>query len=148
MGRLLLRAVHRRRSLHRGYAEHRRSECYILLSFPGKRYMRFQIRKFWFGRQQCAHIRELRVYNQFTSRTVQGYSKISGTDLGTKFMNEAKNLLALEGDKASITTVQGLAILFTVTAYRGTDRLGLVSGPNENLFPVLLPSGFSFSIVD
>ncbi|PHH93301.1 hypothetical protein CDD83_8000 [Cordyceps sp. RAO-2017] len=62
----------------------------------------------------------------FTSRAAKAYGRVSGEDLGAAFLNEAKKLWSLEGDRASLPAVQALAIMFTVSAYRGTDRQGLV----------------------
>lgn len=56
----------------------------------------------------------------------KAYAATSGEDLGVKFLNEAKKLWSLENSQASLPTVQALAILFTVSAYRGVDRQGMV----------------------
>lgn len=64
---------------------------------------------------------------QFTSRVVKAFSNISGDDLGIRFLNEAKKMWSQENNRASLPTVQALAIMFTVSAYRGADRQGMVS---------------------
>ena len=46
-----------------------------------------------------------------------------------QFFDEAKKLLDLENGRASLPTVQGLTLLFTLSAFRGTDRAGMVRNP-------------------
>lgn len=47
--------------------------------------------------------------------------------MAAEFLNEAKKMLAMENGRASICTVQGLTLLFSVSAYSGMDRAGMVS---------------------
>ncbi|PFH61397.1 hypothetical protein XA68_17449 [Ophiocordyceps unilateralis] len=62
----------------------------------------------------------------FTSPAAKFHSSVTGEDLSARFVNEAKKLWDQEAGRASLPTVQGLAILFTVTAYRGTDKQGFI----------------------
>ncbi|KAH8194624.1 hypothetical protein TruAng_011217 [Truncatella angustata] len=62
----------------------------------------------------------------FTSRNAKAYSAILRKDIGDQFLMEAKRLLDLEGGRPSLPTVQGLALMFTLSAYRGTDRAGMM----------------------
>ena len=41
-------------------------------------------------------------------------TSLGSKDLGTQFFDEAKKLLDLEGGRASLPTIQGLTLLFTV----------------------------------
>jgi len=63
---------------------------------------------------------------QFTSDHAKTFSKITGKPLTTLFFQEAKKLLELEGVKASLPTVQALEMMFTKSAYIGTDRAGML----------------------
>lgn len=56
-------------------------------------------------------------------------TSLGGKDLGTQFFDEAKKLLDLENGRASLPSVQGLALLFTLSTHIGTDRAGMVCGP-------------------
>jgi len=44
----------------------------------------------------------------------------------TQFLDEAKRFLELEAGRESLPTVQGLALIFTVSAYQGVDRAGSI----------------------
>lgn len=66
---------------------------------------------------------------QCTCRRTKAFSGIGKLDLASDFLNEAKKLLDLENGRASVTTVQGLTLLFSVSAYMGSDRAGMVSQP-------------------
>ncbi|KAG5945456.1 hypothetical protein E4U53_006704 [Claviceps sorghi] len=54
------------------------------------------------------------------------FSSLSRRDLAVEFLNEAKKLLDMENGRASVCAVQGLALLFSVSACRGTDRAGIL----------------------
>lgn len=54
------------------------------------------------------------------------FSYIAGKSVGAQFLDEAKKLLDLENGRASLPTVQGLTLMFTLSAYRGVDRAGMV----------------------
>lgn len=54
------------------------------------------------------------------------FSSIAGKSVGAQFLDEAKKLLDLENGRASLPTVQGLTLMFTLSAYRGMDRAGMV----------------------
>jgi hypothetical protein len=54
------------------------------------------------------------------------FSYIAGKSVGAQFLDEAKKLLDLENGRASLPTVQGLTLMFTLSAYRGMDRAGMV----------------------
>lgn len=58
------------------------------------------------------------------------FSLVQSDDLSTKFLDEAKRLLDLENGRASLPTIQGLALMFALTAYRGMDRAGMASRPS------------------
>ncbi|KHN99136.1 Zn(2)-C6 fungal-type DNA-binding domain protein [Metarhizium album ARSEF 1941] len=60
----------------------------------------------------------------YTCRRTRAFSGISKKNLADDFFNEAKKLLHLEGGRASIPTVQGLTLLFSIACFRGTDKLG------------------------
>ncbi|KAK2603543.1 hypothetical protein QQS21_004312 [Conoideocrella luteorostrata] len=62
----------------------------------------------------------------YTSRRTKSFCSVSKRDLSLDFLNEAKKLLDLENGRASICAVQGLTLLFSVSAYRGTDRAGML----------------------
>jgi hypothetical protein len=47
-------------------------------------------------------------------------------DITSQFLDEAKRLLDLETGRESLPTVQGLALLFTTSAFTGMDRAGSV----------------------
>lgn len=51
-------------------------------------------------------------------------NRATKVDLGSRFLAEAKQHLDLEAGKGSITTVQGLYILFLVSCFDGTNRAG------------------------
>ncbi|KAF5018796.1 hypothetical protein F66182_9214 [Fusarium sp. NRRL 66182] len=61
----------------------------------------------------------------FTSARAKAFSSISGKDVGVQFLDEAKKLLDLENGRATLPTVQGLTLMFTISAYRGVDRAGM-----------------------
>ncbi|KAJ3498502.1 hypothetical protein NLG97_g1076 [Lecanicillium saksenae] len=86
-------------------------------------------------------------FKSFTSRAAKACSAALGDDIGARFLNEAKKLWHLENNQASLTNVQALAILFTVSAYRGADRQGLVYrfSAYEMLTRLDLPSVFSIA---
>jgi hypothetical protein len=44
----------------------------------------------------------------------------------SQFLSEAKRQLELERGRSSLPTVQGLTLLYAVSAYNGTDRAGLI----------------------
>lgn len=67
-----------------------------------------------------------RTHYQFTSQNAKKISLINGKDVATQFLDDAKKLLDSEKGRASIPTVQGLLLLFTMSAYRGADRAGMV----------------------
>lgn len=46
--------------------------------------------------------------------------------MGSRFFDQAKRLFSMESGRASLPTVQALALLFTVSAYIGKDREGMV----------------------
>lgn len=50
---------------------------------------------------------------------------MSGADLQHRFLQEAKELLALEAGRSSLTTAQGLALLFSISIYNVIDRPNL-----------------------
>ncbi|KAH7144755.1 hypothetical protein DER46DRAFT_580667 [Fusarium sp. MPI-SDFR-AT-0072] len=50
------------------------------------------------------------------------FSSIAGKSIGAQFLDEAKKLLDLENGRASLPTMQGLTLLFTLSAYQGMDR--------------------------
>lgn len=62
----------------------------------------------------------------FTSQAAKALGACSGVDIGIKFWHEAKRMWALEGDRPSISSMQALGIMFTVSAFLGQDRLGSV----------------------
>ena len=51
---------------------------------------------------------------------------MSGQDKGVQFLAEAKKHLDLEMGRTSITAIQGLWTLFTVTTINGTDNAGRI----------------------
>ncbi|KAH7187276.1 putative C6 transcription factor [Fusarium oxysporum] len=62
----------------------------------------------------------------FTSARAKMFSSIAGESVGAQFLDEAKKLLDLESGLASLPTVQGLTLMFTLSAYRGMDRAGMM----------------------
>ncbi|KAM5362707.1 hypothetical protein ACJA88_013903 [Fusarium oxysporum] len=62
----------------------------------------------------------------FTSARAKMFSSIAGKSVGAQFLDEAKKLLDLENGRASLPTVQGLTLMFTLSAYRGMDRAGMM----------------------
>ncbi|KAK5991212.1 Notoamide biosynthesis transcriptional activator notL'-like protein [Cladobotryum mycophilum] len=62
----------------------------------------------------------------FTSSQAKMFGSIGGKDLGRQFLDEAKKLLDREMGLASLPTAQGLALLFTLSAYSGSDRVGMM----------------------
>ncbi|KAG6019116.1 hypothetical protein E4U41_003392, partial [Claviceps citrina] len=62
----------------------------------------------------------------YTCRRTRAFSSLSRRDLAAEFLSEAKKLLDLESGRASVCAVQGLTLLFSVSAYRGTDRAGML----------------------
>ncbi|KAG5979347.1 hypothetical protein E4U43_006909, partial [Claviceps pusilla] len=62
----------------------------------------------------------------YTCRRTKAFSSLSRRDLAEEFLSEAKKLLDLEYGRASVCAVQGLTLLFSVSAYRGTDRAGML----------------------
>ncbi|KAG5981442.1 hypothetical protein E4U55_002946 [Claviceps digitariae] len=62
----------------------------------------------------------------YTCRRTKAFSSLSQRDLAAEFFSEAKKLLDLEYGRASVCAVQGLTLLFSVSAYRGTDRAGML----------------------
>ncbi|GAB1316992.1 hypothetical protein MFIFM68171_07202 [Madurella fahalii] len=50
--------------------------------------------------------------------------RLAGTDLRRRFMSEAKYHLELEAGKLSLTTVQGLYLVFIVSCHEGTNKAG------------------------
>ncbi|KAM0415639.1 hypothetical protein ACHAPT_013411 [Fusarium lateritium] len=71
----------------------------------------------------------------FTSARAKSFSAISGRDVGTQFLDEAKKLFDLELGRASLPTVQGLTLLYTLSAHHGVDRAGMAQeiGSEEDL---------------
>ncbi|RNJ60217.1 hypothetical protein D7B24_009249 [Verticillium nonalfalfae] len=62
----------------------------------------------------------------YTSRRVKSFDGISGRKLGAQFLDEANKWLEIEGQRSTLPTAQGLALLFTLYAYRGMDRAGMM----------------------
>ncbi|KAK7409390.1 hypothetical protein QQX98_008452 [Neonectria punicea] len=62
----------------------------------------------------------------FTSDRAKSMSSLGVKDLGTQFFDEAKKLLDLEGGRATLPTIQGLTLLFTMCTHLGTDRASMM----------------------
>jgi hypothetical protein len=62
---------------------------------------------------------------KFTSQRVRDINALSKTNLGLRFLDEAKKHLDIEGGRSSIATVQGLSLLFNYSALMGMDRAAL-----------------------
>lgn len=58
------------------------------------------------------------------SNKVKFVNQATTGNLGAQFMSEARRHLDLEAGKLSLTTVQGLYIMFLVSCLNGTNRAG------------------------
>ncbi|KAH6973694.1 putative C6 transcription factor [Ilyonectria sp. MPI-CAGE-AT-0026] len=81
----------------------------------------------------------------FTSSRAKSISSIDGRDIGSKFVDEAKKMLDRENGRASLPTVQGLALLFLLAGQTGSDRAGMMYryASYEMLFRLHLDKAFN-----
>ncbi|KAL4875881.1 hypothetical protein BJY04DRAFT_232119 [Aspergillus karnatakaensis] len=64
------------------------------------------------------------------------------------FWREAKRLLDIEGDKLTLTTVQGLAVMYSCSSVMGKDRLGMTYFVRASEAILLLRSSYENSADD
>ncbi len=64
------------------------------------------------------------VTKQVFSSKIKSVNQTTTDNPGAQFMSEAKRHLDLEAGKLSLTTVQGLYIVFLVSCLDGTNRAG------------------------
>ncbi|KAH7176443.1 hypothetical protein EDB81DRAFT_706866 [Dactylonectria macrodidyma] len=62
----------------------------------------------------------------YTSKWVKRMDALDGRDLRAEFFAEAERLFELENSRASLPTVQGLAIMFLISTHTAMDRSGVM----------------------